>query len=75
MHLALCEATFLSDKEGSVQHLSARQAGRTGRTAGVERLVITHLAPRLDRQAARQEAEDAFGAEVTVAAVGARYQV
>jgi ribonuclease BN (tRNA processing enzyme) len=75
LHLALCEATFLSDKEGTVQHLSARQAGRTGRAAGVERLVITHLAPRLDRHAARREAADTFGAEVTVAAIGARYQV
>ena len=28
LHLALCEATFLPDQEGTVQHLSARQAGR-----------------------------------------------
>jgi ribonuclease BN (tRNA processing enzyme) len=74
LHLALCEATFLSDKEGSVAHLSARQAGRTARAAGVERLVITHIAPRVDREAARREAEDAFGADVTVAAVGVRYE-
>jgi ribonuclease BN (tRNA processing enzyme) len=75
LHLALCEATFLSDKEGSVQHMSARQAGRTARAAGVARLVITHVGPRVDREAARREASAAFGAEVTVAAAGDRYRV
>ena len=75
LHLALCEATFLSDKEGTVQHMSARQAGRTARAAGVERLVITHLTPRLDRDAAQAEAAAAFGAGVTVATAGDRYVV
>ena len=73
LHLALCDATFLSDKEGTVQHLSAREAGLTARAAGVERLVITHLSPPIDRDAARAEAAESFGADVTVAAVGDRY--
>jgi ribonuclease BN (tRNA processing enzyme) len=75
LDLAICEATFLTDQEGIIQHLSARQAGESGREAGVGRLVITHLWPRLDRDAARQEAEAAFGGAVTVAAVGDRYVV
>jgi ribonuclease BN (tRNA processing enzyme) len=75
LHLALCEATFLSDKEGTVQHMSARQAGITARAAGVDRLVITHLGPRVDRDAARVEATTSFGAEVSVAASGERYVV
>jgi len=75
LHLALCEATFLSDKEGTMQHLSARQAGVTARAAGAERLVITHLGPRIDRDAAQAEAAEAYGGEVTVAAVGDRYLV
>ncbi|MHB1535058.1 MAG: MBL fold metallo-hydrolase [Acidimicrobiales bacterium] len=75
VHLALCEASFLSDKEGSVQHLSARQAGRTARAAGVERLVITHLQPPVDRDAARMEAQASFGAAVTVAAAGLQWLV
>jgi ribonuclease BN (tRNA processing enzyme) len=75
LDLALCEATFLSDQEGSAQHLSARQAGLTARAAGVDRLVITHLTPRLDREAARAEAAAAYGGEVTVAAVGDLFQV
>ena len=74
LDLALCEATFLSDREGTVQHLSARQAGRTAREAGAGRLVITHIAPGVDRVAAAAEAEDAFGGPVEVASIGARYQ-
>lgn len=75
LDLVLCEATFLSDKEGTVQHLSARQAGRTAAEAGARRLVITHLAPGVDRARARSEAESSFGSEVEVAAIGATYQV
>jgi len=73
LHLALCEATFLEDKEGTVQHLSARQAGLSAAEAGVERLVITHVAPRGDRRAAQEEAARAFGAPVAVARQHARY--
>jgi ribonuclease BN (tRNA processing enzyme) len=75
LNLALCEATFLSDVEGSIPHMSAREAGRTARDAAVERLVITHLWPRVDRDAAKAEAEAAFGDEVTVATPGDRYVV
>lgn len=75
LDVALCEATFLSDKEGSVQHMSARQAGLAALEAGAERLVITHLAPGVDRSAARAEAEETFRSTVQVAALGARYEV
>ena len=73
--MALCEATFLSDKEGSVQHLSARQAGRTARAAGAGRLIITHISPRVDRDAAGAEAAAAYGGEVRVATVGDEFEV
>jgi ribonuclease BN (tRNA processing enzyme) len=72
--LAVVEASFLSDKEGTVQHLSARQAGATARDAGAGRLVITHIGPTIDRAAARAEASASFGAPVEVAVAGARYQ-
>jgi ribonuclease BN (tRNA processing enzyme) len=75
LNMALCEATFLSDEEGSVQHLSARQAGRTAAAAGADRLVITHLTPRVNREAARAEAETAYGSDVTVAAIGDHFGV
>jgi ribonuclease BN (tRNA processing enzyme) len=75
LDMALCEATYLSDMEGSVPHMSARQAGLTAREAGVGQLVITHLWPRTDRTAAEQEAAAAFGAPVRRAEAGTRYQV
>jgi ribonuclease BN (tRNA processing enzyme) len=74
LHLALCEATFLVDKEDTIPHLSANQAGRMARDAAVERLVITHVWPRVDRELARAEASASFGGDVTVATIGDRYQ-
>jgi ribonuclease BN (tRNA processing enzyme) len=73
LDLALVEASFLSDKEGTVQHLSARQAGAMARAAGAGRLVITHIGPTIDRGAARSEAEAAFGAPIELATIDARF--
>ncbi|MEY2567747.1 MAG: hypothetical protein QOE35_2276 [Actinomycetota bacterium] len=73
--LALCEATFLQDREGSVQHFSARQAGTTARAAGARRLVITHIWPTLDTGASQAEAEAAFGGPVDVAAIDSVYEL
>jgi ribonuclease BN (tRNA processing enzyme) len=75
LSLALCEASFLSEKEGTVQHLSARQAGRTARAAGAARLVITHLTPGVDPAAARAEAALAYGGDVMVAAIGDHFEI
>lgn len=66
--LVLSEATFLSDREGEMQHLSARQAGVAARAAAARSLVLTHLWPTLDPVAAAEEAASAFGAPVTLAA-------
>jgi ribonuclease BN (tRNA processing enzyme) len=73
--LALCEATYLADHEGSLPHLSARQAGQAARSAGIGSLVITHLWAGTDPRAAESEAEAAFGKTVAVAQIGKRYQV
>lgn len=75
LDLALCEATVPSDEEGRMQHLSARQAGETAREAGAGRLVLTHLWPTLDADRSLAEGSEAFGSEVTVAAVHARYEL
>jgi ribonuclease BN (tRNA processing enzyme) len=75
LDLALCEATMPSDKEGQLQHLSARQAGSSAKEAGAGRLVLTHLWPTLDPDRSRAEGSEAFGAPVEVAAVGTRYDV
>jgi len=75
LDLALCEATLSLEKEGTLQHLSARQAGASARTAGADRLVLTHLWATLDPERSRHDGSEAFGAPVDVATVGARYQV
>jgi len=68
--LALCEATYLADREdgGTGGHLSAAQAGTMARAAGVGRLVLTHLWPTVDPARSMAEAAAAYGAPVTVAA-------
>jgi ribonuclease BN (tRNA processing enzyme) len=73
--LALCEASFLQDRVGSVQHFSARQAGTTARAAGAGRLVLTHTWPTIDLEAIRAEGELAFGGPVDIAAIDAVYEV
>jgi len=74
LDLAVCEATFLSEREGSLSHLSARQAGDRAREAGVKRLVLTHLMPGVDPEAARTEAAAAFGGPVELARIGTRFE-
>jgi ribonuclease BN (tRNA processing enzyme) len=74
LDLALCEATFLSDREGSLPHMSARQAGHSARRAGVRQLVLTHLWPGVDREAVRAEGRAAFGGPVELAQQGLRFE-
>jgi len=75
LDLALCEATYLRDSEGTAHHMSARQAGLSGREAGVARLVLTHRWPTVPAQAAWEEGSEAFGAEVTLAEPNREYQL
>jgi ribonuclease BN (tRNA processing enzyme) len=75
LHLALCEATYLNDREGSAPHMSARQAGATARAAGAERLLLTHLWPTIDHAAARRESEVAFGRPVELATINQTYVI
>ncbi len=75
LDLALCEATMTTEEEGTLQHLSARQAGATARAASAGRLVLTHLWSTHDPEQSRTAGAEAFGAPVEVATVGARYDV
>jgi len=75
IHLALVEASLAAGSEGTMPHLSARQAGAAAAAAQAGRLVITHLPPPLDRHQAQAEAAGAFGGPVEVAEVGRTWAV
>lgn len=76
LDLALSEATFLHDApDRNDVHLSAQQAGELARTAGVGRLVITHVLPTGSADGAAAEASDAYGAPVDVATPHLTYDV
>jgi ribonuclease BN (tRNA processing enzyme) len=75
LDLALCESTFLQDREGGIPHLSAAQAGATAKAAGVERLLLTHLWPIIDRDEATAEASATYGGPVELAAVNQTYPI
>jgi ribonuclease BN (tRNA processing enzyme) len=67
----LCEATYTQELEGSLLHLSGREAGAMARAAGVGRLILTHRWPTVSADDVRREAELAFGQPVEQASMGA----
>ena len=73
--LALCEASYTTEYEGTAGHLSGRQAGKMARDAEVGRLLVTHMSPVVDHDAILKEALQTFGAPVMRAAVGRGYTV
>ena len=75
LDLALCEATYTAEHEGTAGHMSGRQAGTTARDAAVRRLVITHRWPSVSAAAVLAEAVDAFGGHVEQATVGRGYSL
>ena len=75
LDLALCEATMPADQEGELQHLSARQAGATAKSAGAGRLLLTHLWPTIDPERSRADASAAYGGPVELASTNETYSV
>jgi ribonuclease BN (tRNA processing enzyme) len=65
--LVLSEATYLHDNIPAPIHLSAKQAGEAARAARAQRLILTHLWPRVDPAVAAAEGAEAYGGAVTVA--------
>jgi ribonuclease BN (tRNA processing enzyme) len=67
----LSEAAFLDGPDLPPDlHLTARQAGGYASRAGAGELVLTHLQPWNDRDAAREEAASSFDGRVDVAVAG-----
>lgn len=68
--VVLSEATYLDGHIPAPIHLSAKQAGEAAREANAQRLILTHLWPRIDKAAAVAEASESFGSGVTLATEG-----
>lgn len=73
--LAIVEATLDPEHEGVVQHLSGRQAGQLAEDAGARALVLTHIDPDVAAEGQLLEARSTFRGPVSLATVGARYEV
>ena len=73
----LCEASLEGERDEHhfIQHLTAAEAGAIARRAGVDKLILTHLPPSLNRERSRREAAAAFGGEVAVASPGDVYAI
>lgn len=69
--LLVCESTFLSTESDLAErygHLTAREAGRLAREAGVRRLVLSHFSRRYPEPAHfGEEASDEFAGDIVVA--------
>lgn len=65
--LLLAEATLPPAYEGKAPHMTPGQAAQLAAEAGVHTLVMTHLWPTVDRQAAVRTAQGVFGGRVAVA--------
>ncbi|MEX2324688.1 MAG: MBL fold metallo-hydrolase [Nitriliruptoraceae bacterium] len=65
----LCEATWQGDADAypSGIHLTARAAGAIAQRAGVEKLILTHIAGGLDRHRSLVEAQETFHGPIDVA--------
>ncbi len=73
LDLALCEATYTIEHEGTAGHMSGRQAGEQARLSGAKRLVLTHRWPTISAADVEAEAEAAFGSPVEQAAIGKEF--
>jgi len=73
----LCEASNAMDGASypANLHLSGREAGECATAAGVGRLVLTHIPPWGDPEAARAAAASAFAGDVSLARPGMVIQV
>ncbi|WP_370624999.1 MBL fold metallo-hydrolase [Corynebacterium sp. TAE3-ERU12] len=70
--LLLAEATWCGSAEGPVagMHISGFEAGRAAREAGVRELVLTHIPPYNDKEAALAAARSEFDGPVSLAYCG-----
>ncbi len=75
--VVVAEASIPGDRDESQipNHLTAAEAGEIAQRAGAGALILTHLRPTLDRDAAVAAARTAFAGQVAVASPGDIYQI
>jgi ribonuclease BN (tRNA processing enzyme) len=74
--LLLAEASFLESEDYPEHiHLTGRQAAQTAESAGVGRLVITHIPPWHTQQSVLDEARPHYSGPLSVASPGALYEL
>jgi ribonuclease BN (tRNA processing enzyme) len=74
--LLLAEASFRAQDENPPEvHLTGEDAGRLAASAGVGRLVITHVPPWFDKQGMLAEAQSVWDGPAELARAGAVYDV
>ena len=71
----LCEASYTSPREGSLSHLSGREAGQLACSVEAGELWLTHLQHGEDAGEVLAEAREAFAGPVLAVERGARYRV
>lgn len=72
----LAEASWThTDDRPPGLHLSGREAGELAKAARVGRLILTHVLPWTDPDEVLAEAKAAFGGDVVLAELGARYAI
>ena len=74
---ALCEATMQGERtdQSYPYHLTAAEAGTVAASAGVSKLIVTHVSPTLDTQTSLAEAAATFGSQPDLATPGATIQI
>ncbi len=77
VHVMISEASYQGNHEDQAyaQHLTAEDAGRIAREAGVRKLFLTHIPPYLDAARSVYEAEQTFDRPVNLAVAGATFEV
>lgn len=74
--LLLAEAAFVDNVDNPLHlHMSGRQAATMADRAGARRLVLTHIPPWHSRDGMRAEAVPHFSGDISVARVGATYDL
>jgi ribonuclease BN (tRNA processing enzyme) len=74
--LFICEATLLEEmRNEEVLHLTSYEAGILASRANVERLLLTHFWPEIDRQKSLREAKKSFQGEILLAEENLRLEV